>query len=106
MTENSTIAAVPVPMAMGSMTDDQIRRNSEQAYFDRMAAKDDAARAIAPMVQLVAITGFIIHDNPDHIEGRTINRGDEFEVSEFDLPKFIGKGRLMSENYQSGGGAA
>lgn len=56
-----------------------------------MHASHDAARAAAPTHRLTAIIDFTIVDdeNPD---GRVIKMGDEFEVSEFDLPRYLGKG--------------
>lgn len=86
-------AATPLPVHAAWMqpTTQQIADARERATIERMFQAHDAARAAAPMVKLTAVVSFTVVDdgNPD---GRVVNMGDEFEVSEFDLPKYLGKG--------------
>ncbi|MBN8906110.1 MAG: hypothetical protein BGO51_06480 [Rhodospirillales bacterium 69-11] len=73
------------------MSDAELGRYHDQQRNRQMLAEHDTARAAAPRVLLVATTAFTLVDdeNPD---GRVVNMGEEFEVSEFDLPRYIGRG--------------
>lgn len=72
-------------------------RARERAQLSRQLAAHDDARARVGRTILVAVTSFTIVDdeNPD---GRVIEIGQEFEVSLFDLPRYLGRGRLKEQD--------
>lgn len=59
----------------------------EREKIRRKLAEDDAKRAAMPKIKMVAITGFTIISD-DFPDGRVIECGEEFEISEFDLPTY------------------
>lgn len=71
-------------------------RLREEAAFARKLAADDAARAAAGTTELVATASFQIVDDPNQPEGRVVQAGQRFTVSNFDLPKYAGRGVLPS----------
>lgn len=87
----STQAPPVVADPYAGMSDDGARRAREQAYFDRKASNDDAARVKAGTTRLRAVAGFVIHDDPTLENGREVRAGEEFEVSDFDLPMYLGR---------------
>lgn len=97
--DDSGPLAVPTPAASYMMepTPEQLARAREHAWMSAYHKKNDAARAAAPQVTLVCVAPFTIVDdeNPD---GRVINRGDEFTISEFDLPRYLGKGLFKGQD--------
>lgn len=66
-----------------------------QAQVKRILDSDDAARAKAGTTTLIAVTNFTMMDDPGASvhEGRRIRIGEEFEVSNHDLRKYLGRGR-------------
>lgn len=103
MSDDAPVPVAPVPAAvpaavpvsaqpwMMQPSNDQIVRMENEKKNRAMLAKHDAARAAAGTTTLVATCGFTIVDeeNPD---GRVINPGDEFTISDFDLPRYRGRG--------------
>ena len=91
--------AVPTPATpyMMQPTPQQLLAIRDQSFMDNLHRNNDAARAAAPQVTLVCVAPFTIVDdeNPD---GRTVNRGDEFTVSEFDLPRYYGRGLFRGQD--------
>ncbi|OJW26371.1 MAG: hypothetical protein BGO51_13610 [Rhodospirillales bacterium 69-11] len=73
------------------MSDADLGRFHDQQRTRRMLDAHDAQRAKSARVKLIATTGFTIVDD-EHPEGRVIEMGQEFEISEFDLPRYIGRG--------------
>lgn len=63
----------------------------ERAWAQAMHARNDAARADAPRYTLTAVTDFTLFDDENPM-GRVVRMGDEFQVSEFDLQRYLGKG--------------
>ena len=67
-------------------------RQKEEAAFARKLAADDAARAAAGTTELVAIASFMIVDDPNQPEGRVVQAGQRFTVSNHDLASYAGRG--------------
>jgi hypothetical protein len=86
-------AAIPAMPYVPVLTPMDLMLQAERLMAHRRLASDDARRAAAGTTKLRAITGFTIFGDPGHPEGRAVNRGDEIEVSDFDLPRYIGKAR-------------
>ncbi|MBI0434000.1 hypothetical protein [Roseomonas sp. KE0001] len=84
--------AAPTGVAV-SETDLSWRRERER--ISREADAMDRARAAAPRITLVAITGFTIVDDL-HPDGRIVEAGDEFTIADVDLPLYAARGRLKS----------
>lgn len=98
MAEKNDSKAGLAPAATGAQVDASAAiRDRELSAFERKLAADDKARESAKKVTLMAVTSFTIFGEEDHPDGRVVNAGDEFEVSEFDLPRFIGKGHPKVE---------
>ncbi len=97
--DNTPPMAVPIPATpyMMQPTAEQLVRERENAHLTRLLASHDAARAAAPQVTLICVAAFTIVDD-DHPDGRVVNRGDEFTISEFDLPRYLGKGLFKGDD--------
>lgn len=99
MAEKTETKAGVAPAATGAQVDAAAAiLQRELNAFERKLASDDRAREKAKKVTLMAVTAFTIFGEEDHPDGRIVNAGDEFEVSEFDLPRFIGKGHPKVEH--------
>lgn len=75
----------------------------ERDAIGRMLDSHDAQRAKLPVHKLVAVTDFTIVDD-EHPEGRIVKMGEEFDVSEFDLPRYLGRGLPRANEPTEGGG--
>lgn len=78
-------------LAAAIMGEGELQRRLERDRVSNMLAQHDRRRAELPTHTLVATTAFTLVDD-DHPEGRVVNMGEEFEVSEFDLARYIGRG--------------
>ncbi len=92
MSDNATNipAATPQPWLVQA-SEEQVARQMEIAALARQRADEDEMRAAAPTIVLTAITGFTIVSG-EFPKGKVISMGEEFVISTFDLPKYIGKG--------------
>ncbi len=88
---SDTPIAVPVMMGAWQPDDAQLARAADRAQMKAKRDAEDAARAVSGKTTLVCIAGFTRSyggEAPDEV----INPGQDFEVSDFDLHKFAGKG--------------
>lgn len=114
--DKADTAPVPAPAPTSGMTPEAMEqfimalqgegeaaRRRERASISALLASHDAKRAKMPKVTLVAVTAFTIVDdeNPD---GRRVEMGQEFIISEFDLPRYHGKGLPRHAEVQDTGG--
>ncbi len=83
-------AAVPTQFVPWGPTDEQLAKMAERARLQAQRNAEDAARAVAPRVQRVAVAGFTMVSD-DFPSGQVINPGETFEISEFDLHKYVGR---------------
>ncbi len=91
MSDNAaTPIAVPTQFQPWQPTDEQIAKAAERARLQAQRNAEDAARAVAPRVQRVAVAGFTML-SAEFPSGQVINPGETFEISEFDLHKFAGR---------------
>jgi hypothetical protein len=71
-------------------TTDDLRRLKEMAAMQKILAQHDSARAKAPRITMVCTAPFtLVTDNQP--QGVVVNRGDEFEISSFDLHRYVGR---------------
>ena len=85
--------AAPVAAPTPNLTAGALQ--AENVWFARRLAADDAARAKAATVTMIAIAGFTLVDD-DHLEGVVVRAGEEFDVSAFDEARFTGRARRKS----------
>ncbi len=90
---SDTPIAVPVMMGAWQPTDEQIAKAAERAKLKAQRDAEDAARAVAGTTTLVCIAGFT-RVTDEYPNGQLISPGQDFEVSDFDLHKYAGKGVL------------
>ena len=89
----SDFAPTGIPVMYGAWepSAEHLAKAADRAALKAKRDAEDAARAVAGTTALVAICGFtlVTDEFPD---GQTINPGQDFTVSDFDLPKYAGKG--------------
>ncbi|MFZ6761313.1 hypothetical protein [Pseudoroseomonas sp. WGS1072] len=84
--------ASPIAAPTGvAVSETELSWRRERERISREADERDRARAASPRITLVAITGFTIVDDL-HPDGRIVEAGDEFEISEVDLPLYSARG--------------
>jgi hypothetical protein len=76
---------------------DQMLVAREHAVAQKMLKAHDDARAAAPQVTLICVAGFTMVTD-EYPDGFVINPGDEFTISEFDLPRYLGRGWFKRED--------
>jgi hypothetical protein len=90
-------------LIMALQGEGEAARRRERASISTLLASHDAKREKMPKVTLVAVTAFTIVDD-DNPEGRRVEMGQEFVISEFDLSRYHGKGLPRHAEVQDTGG--
>ena len=78
-------------------------RKNERDAMRKLLDSHDSKRAAAPKVKLACVAPFMMVDD-DNPEGREIKRGEVFEVSEFDLQRYLGRGLPVANEPQDKSG--
>jgi hypothetical protein len=83
--------ASPASTGLTVMTSEDRARAYDQVQLTKLLAQHDAARASAPRVRMLCTGGFTVvtDEEPD---GFPVVRGQEFEISTFDMPRYVGRG--------------
>ncbi len=87
----AALHSVLTSLATAIQGDQEANRKRERDAIGRLLDSHDERRAKGLKVMLKAVTPFTLVTD-EHPEGKVVNRGDEFEVAEFDLPRYLGRG--------------